>query len=82
MTAKLINVMSGSETMSMMSGVLGADALSMDSGPESHFNFEDLDKNKEESKIGGGEGFRRKIKIKPAQNIDKQQIQIGGIQRA
>jgi hypothetical protein len=34
---KLINVTSGSETMSMMSGVIGADAMSMDSGPESFF---------------------------------------------
>lgn len=35
----LINVTSGSETMSMMSGALPADAMSMDSGPESEFKF-------------------------------------------
>ena len=35
LTSTLINVTSGSETMSMMSGALGADVMSMDSGPES-----------------------------------------------
>ena len=35
----LINVISGSESMSMMSGVVGADVMSMDSGPESEFKF-------------------------------------------
>lgn len=44
LSTRLINVMSGSECMSMMSGAIGADAMSMDSGPESQFHFEDLDK--------------------------------------
>ena len=44
LTSTLINVTSGSETMSMMSGVIGAEVMSMDSGPESEFNFNDLDK--------------------------------------
>ena len=35
----LINVTSGSETMSQMSGMIGADALSVDSGPNSEFRF-------------------------------------------
>ena len=35
--------------MSMMSGVCGADVMSIDSGPESEFRFQDID-NKEESK--------------------------------
>lgn len=39
----LINVTSGSETMSMMSGAVGADVMSMDSGPESEFKFQDLE---------------------------------------
>ena len=38
-TSTLINVTSGSETMSMMSGMQGADVMSIDSGPESEFRF-------------------------------------------
>lgn len=40
----LINVTTGSENMSMADGAFGADAMSMDSGPESTFKFADLDK--------------------------------------
>lgn len=50
----LINQTSGSETMSMMSGVCGADVMSIDSGPESEFRFQDIDKqeeSKEQAKI-------------------------------
>ena len=43
----LINQTSGSETMSMMSGVQGADVMSIDSGPESEFRFQDIDKAEE-----------------------------------
>jgi hypothetical protein len=35
----LINVTSGSESMSMMSGAQGVDAMSIDSGPRSEFKF-------------------------------------------
>ena len=44
LSSLLINVTSGSETMSMMSGVCGADVMSIDSGPESEFKFTDLEK--------------------------------------
>ena len=40
----LINVTSGSESMSMMSGAVGADAMSTGSGPQSEFKFADIDK--------------------------------------
>ena len=40
----LINVTSGSESMSMMSGAVGADAMSTGSGPKSEFKFTDIDK--------------------------------------
>ena len=33
----MINITSGSETMSMMSGVMGADAISTGSGPVTEF---------------------------------------------
>ena len=48
---KLINMMSGSETMSMMSGVLGADVMSMDSGAGSFFgkNLDSVDVEKPDS---------------------------------
>ena len=39
MKSTLINVASGSDTMSMVSGL---DALSMDSGPDTEFNFGDM----------------------------------------
>jgi hypothetical protein len=63
-TNTLINVTSGSETMSMMSGALGADAMSMDSGPESEFKFQDIEtdtakkNNPEEKKDGAGRKIR------------------------
>jgi len=38
-SSSCINITSGSETMSMMSGVMGADVMSIDSGPETEFNF-------------------------------------------
>ena len=59
-TSSLINITSGSETMSMMSGV-GPEVMSMGSGPESEFKFADLEKDKkklEEAKIGSP-GFKR-----------------------
>jgi hypothetical protein len=34
----------------MMSGVQGADVMSIDSGPESEFKFQDIDKDAEERK--------------------------------
>jgi hypothetical protein len=37
--SSFINQTSGSESMSMMSGVCGADVMSIDSGPESEFRF-------------------------------------------
>ena len=43
-SSSCINITSGSETMSMMSGVMGADVMSIDSGPETEFNFQDIDK--------------------------------------
>ena len=51
LTSKLISQMTGSETMSMMSGFDNYDNASMDSGPDSEFNFEKMDqesKNEEE----------------------------------
>lgn len=38
LVSRQISAMSGSETMSMMSGMMGTDATSMDSGPDSFFN--------------------------------------------
>jgi hypothetical protein len=35
----LVNVTSGSESMSMMSGMIGADMMSTGSGPKSEFKF-------------------------------------------
>jgi len=40
----------------MMSGVMGADVMSIDSGPETEFNFQDIDKA---SKQGGMKGRMR-----------------------
>lgn len=43
-TSQLISITSGSETMSMMSGLHGAvDGISIDSGPDSEFKFQDFD---------------------------------------
>ena len=45
-SSQLISITSGSETMSMMSGMCGAaDVLSVDSGPDSEFKFQDFDAN-------------------------------------
>ena len=57
-SSQLISITSGSETMSMMSGMCGAaDVMSIDSGPESEFKFQDLDENgndqRSKSKRGG-----------------------------
>lgn len=43
-TSTLINTTSGSETMSMMSGMQGGDVMSIDSGPDTEFKFQDIDK--------------------------------------
>lgn len=43
--SQLISITSGSESMSMMSGIHGlVDGMSIDSGPDSEFKFADLDK--------------------------------------
>ena len=45
-SSQLISITSGSETMSMMSGMCGAaDNMSIDSGPDSEFKFQDIDEN-------------------------------------
>jgi len=54
---------SGSETMSMMSGMQGADVMSIDSGPDTEFKFADIDK---ESVRAGGFSNMDKIRIKRA----------------
>ena len=48
--SKLINAVTGSDTMSMMSGFENFDNMSIDSGPDSEFNFKELEKNDEEEK--------------------------------
>ena len=35
----------------MMSGMVGADVMSIDSGPESEFRFQDMDAKKDEIEI-------------------------------
>lgn len=60
-SSQLISITSGSETMSMMSGMCGADAMSIDSGPESEFRFQDLDES--------GAAGRSKGKRGPNQNM-------------
>ena len=52
-SSSCINITSGSETMSMMSGVMGADVMSIDSGPETEFNFQDIDKTSKQGGIRG-----------------------------
>lgn len=50
-SSQLISITSGSETMSMMSGMCGAaDVMSIDSGPDSEFKFQDLDEKGEKSR--------------------------------
>ena len=39
----LINITSGTESMSMMSGMVGADMMSNGSGPKTEFQFQDID---------------------------------------
>lgn len=46
--SKLINTVTASETMSMMSGFDNLDNMSIDSTPDSEYNFNDMEETKEE----------------------------------
>ena len=73
-SSQLISITSGSETMSMMSGMCGgADAMSMDSGPDTEFKFQDLDE------AGNGRKGKRAPALKvgseiPPDNVEDAEI--------
>ena len=50
-SSKLMNTMSGSESMSIMSGFENFDSMSIDSGPDSEFNFKEMEKEQEEDGV-------------------------------
>lgn len=47
-TSTLINTMTSSDTMSMLSGMDNFDNMSIDSTPDSEFNFKELDAEHED----------------------------------
>jgi len=49
-SSNLVSTVTGSDTMSMMSGMDNFDSMSIDSGPDSEFNFQQLEQNEEEEK--------------------------------
>ena len=69
-SSQLISITSGSETMSMMSGMCGAaDVMSIDSGPESEFKFQDLDE------AGNGRKGKRAPGLKVGTEIPQEAIE-------
>ena len=49
--SKLINQITGSDTMSMMSGFDNFDNMDIDSNPDSEFNFTEMDKEEEKKQM-------------------------------